>query len=190
LVGGLNHSCASSNFIGILLLIAVVILLAALVLLMIPWPDWGSEPPPSFIEIENIDDRDENTYSLNYDSRVMLIHRGDHRIENDRLSAVFYRNGKKVNANIATMNGHRFIPTRHYGVERLGGSGSSGTYWDPDERICIDFSDRTFRDGDEVRVDIVDRPTGTVISRHMVIAGMPARRVAQLVLVRGSFRLV
>jgi hypothetical protein len=67
------------------------------------------------------------------------------------------------------MNGHDFISTSHTGIQWIGGSGSAGATWTPGEQICIDFSDGTFRPGDKVQMDIIDKISNITISRYMGI---------------------
>ena len=48
----------------------------------------------------------------------------------------------------------------------MGGLGCSGLYWDPKEKIAIDFSDNTFHSGDIIRVDIFRKESGELVSRY------------------------
>jgi len=165
---------AVSHTQAVILLIAITILLALLVLLMLRFPEFSwnapSEPPEIIIitSVYHVSDRPPN--AMNYDSRVILRHNGTERLENDALAAAFYRNEEPVNCRIETLNGHLFISTRHYGVEVMWGSGCSGTYWNPGEKTGIDFTDGTFRPGDRVRVDVIEKSTGNVVSRHTFTA--------------------
>jgi len=158
---------AVSPQIGTILLIAITVLLAALVILMFHFPDFSNpiRPTPSFLEISGVYHIDEHG-ALNYDSRVILLHNGTERLENGGLRAEFFRNGTKILAVIETMNGNEFISTHHYGVQTMGGLGCSGLYWDPKEKIAIDFSDNTFHIGDTIRVDIFMKESGDLVSRH------------------------
>jgi hypothetical protein len=160
---------ATSHTTATLLLVAITILLAVLVLLMFRMPALDWDNPPSFLEIQAIYSTNEHGM-LNYDSRVLLCHKGTNSLENDQLRPVFYRNGFVVPCQISTMNGHRFIPTVHIGVQTMSGLGCSGETWAPGEKILIDFTDGTFRPGDRVRMDVIDKPTGSVVSRHSYTA--------------------
>jgi hypothetical protein len=148
-------------------MVAICILLAALVMLMFKFPVFAAPNPltPSFIEICGIYHTDE-TGILNYDSRVILLHNGSERLGNADLRAEFYRNGVKIPAVIETMNGNNFIPTHHYGVQTMGGLGCTGQFWNPKEKISIDFTDKTFHPGDTVRVDIFSKKSGMLVSRY------------------------
>lgn len=163
---------AESQPIAIILLIAITILLALLVLLMfhLPAMAWGYGPPPVFIITGVYHTSDQYPYPMNFDSRVVLLHNGSVEMDNDALQANFYRNNMPLPAMITTLNGYQFIQTRHFGVQWIGGSGCSGTTWAPDERLVIDFTDGTFRPGDVIRVDIIQRQNGAVISRHTYTA--------------------
>jgi hypothetical protein len=160
----------SSYQIGIILLVAITCLLALIVLLMLqiqPFT-WNMEKEiPVIFTITSIKSIDELTGQQNYDSRVLLFHSGNEDIQNKNLKAKFLKNGQPVSCTIATMNGHDFISTSHYGVQWMGGSGCSGATWSPGEQICIDFSDGTFHPGDSVQMDIIDKGTNITISRHV-----------------------
>lgn len=158
---------AVSPQIGTILLVAICILLAALIILMCQFPDFSIQvhPTPSFIEIAGVYHTDERGV-LNYDSRVILLHNGSERLRNANLRAEFFRNGTRIQAVIETMNGNDFISTHHFGVQTMGGLGCSGQYWDPQEKIALDFSDRTFHPGESIRVDIFWKASGELVSRY------------------------
>lgn len=161
---GISHGIAT------ILLIAITILLAALVLLLFHLPSFDNfEYVPSFIEINHV-------YHLNdrgimtYDSRLILLHNGTIRLENDSLNASFFRNGDRVPCVISTLNGHNFISTHHFGIQTMGGMGCSGMFWEPHARIAIDFTDGTFRPGDAIRVEIYSKTANRLISRYSYVA--------------------
>jgi hypothetical protein len=150
-------------------MVTVTVLLALLVLLLMniqlfAWA--GGTGVPEIFKITAIEDTDELTGHLNFDSRVILLHTGDKTYQNRNLTAKFFKNGQMIPTSIITMDGHDFISTSHYGIQWMGGTGCSGTTWSPGERICIDFTDGTFHFGDSVRVDIMDKTGGILISRH------------------------
>jgi len=157
---------AVSPQIGVILMIAICVLLAALVILMFRLPVFAvpNNITPSYLEICGIYHTDEHGI-LNYDSRVILLHNGSERLENAGLRAEFFRNGIKIPATIETLNGNKFIASHHFGVQTMGGLGCSGKFWNPKEKIAIDFSDKTFHPGDTVRVDIYMKGSGELISR-------------------------
>jgi hypothetical protein len=163
---------ASSYQIGVILLVAITFLLALLVLLMVLIQPlaWSMEKDiPVIFTITSIKSVDELTGYLNYDSRVLLLHTGKGDIQNKNLKARFLKNGQLVSCSITTMNGHDFISTSHTGVQWMGGSGCSGATWSPGEQICIDFSDGTFHPGDRVQMDVIDKSTNEIVSRHVYI---------------------
>lgn len=162
---------AASQPIAIILLVAITILIAALVLLLINLPsfDMGTIVTPSFLQILRVFHTDETGHH-NYDSRVILINKGEITFVNKDLKAEFFRNGTKIPAMVETLNGDLFISTHHYGVQTMGGLGCSGPTWLPGEKISIDFSDGTFHPGDRIRMDIIEKPAGKLISSHAFIA--------------------
>ena len=151
-------------------MVAITIILASLVYLMFQFPNMEIFKPPSFLEITNVYSTNEAGIA-NYDSRVLLYHHGTEQLENDRLTALFYVNDQKLNSRISTMNGHNFIPTVHIGIQTMGGSGCTGAWWDPGEQIMIDFTDGTFHPGDNIRFEVYQKPSGTLISSYTYTAG-------------------
>jgi hypothetical protein len=148
-------------------MVAITFLLALMISFMIPNMEMFKQP--SFLEIKKVYSSNEAGI-LNYDSRVLLYHHGTERLENDRLMASFYRNDQKLNCRISTMNGHNFIPTVHVGIQTMAGSGCTGTWWEPGEQIMIDFSDGTFHPGDNIRFEVNQKPSGTLISSYNYVA--------------------
>lgn len=146
-------------------MVAITILLASLVYLMFQIPTMELYKPPSFLEIKKVYSTNEAGI-INYDSRVLLYHHGTEQLENDRLTASFYRNDQKMGCRISTMNGHNFIPTVHIGIQTMGGSGCTGTWWKPGEQIMIDFTDGTFHPGDRIRFEVNQKPSGVLISSY------------------------
>ncbi len=162
---------------GVLILIAVTIIVAAILLVLllglipnIEWPPVPPPPPPLII-LAVFHESDEYPHAVNYDSRVILYHNGTEPYENDRLTARFFRNGAAISpCVIETLHGESFIPTHHYGVEKMWGSGCCDDYWNPGEKIGIDFTDGTIRPEDLITVGIFDRDTGEKVSRHSYAA--------------------
>ncbi|MDH7593487.1 MAG: hypothetical protein QHG99_03915 [Methanomicrobiales archaeon] len=164
-----NSQEATSPTIANVLLVAITIILAILVLLLfsLPYFSYFAEPP-RIIEIKAIYHSSEIApYQLNYDSRVVLLHNGSEYLLNDHIRAEIFLNGVRIPAVVDTLNGHHFIATRHYGVQWIGGSGCSGDYWQPGEKLVIDLADGTIHEQDEVRVDIIERATNRTISRDI-----------------------
>ncbi|MBN1194368.1 MAG: hypothetical protein JXA08_03320 [Methanomicrobiaceae archaeon] len=164
---------ASSQVTATILLVGLTIVLALLVLLFFKLPalSWGSPAPPAVFVVCFIGHYDEtHPTHLNYDSRIVLEHRGTTDVENSMLSAEIYANDALLPCRIETMNGHDFISTPHYGVQRMWGSGCSSLVWRPGEKTGVDLADGSIHPGDTIRVDILQNPTGVVISRHSCIA--------------------
>jgi hypothetical protein len=150
-------------------MVAITILLALLVYLLFQMPNMEIYKPPSFLEIKKVFCINEAGIN-NFDSRVLLFHHGTEKLENDRLTASFFRNGQKLNCRISTLNGHNFIPTVHIGIQTIAGSGCTGTWWEPGEQIMIDFTDGTFHPGDSIRFEVYKKPSGTLISSYTAVA--------------------
>jgi len=164
----MKRDSATSHAMGIILMVVITLIVAAILVAMIlSMPLLQYSFTPTIFTITSIQSADEITQQLNHDSRVIILHTGTAIYQNKNLKAQFYKNGVQVNANIGTMNGHDFISTSHTGVQWMGGMGCSGATWTPGEMTGIDFSDGTFHPGDSVRVDIIDKSTNQVISRHI-----------------------
>jgi hypothetical protein len=154
---------ASSHPIATMLMILLVVLLAAIVLAMVmlmPVIAWEDKGVPSIFKILSV------THDADYASIVVLQHTGITPYQNDQLNAKFYKNGEPVSCNIVTFHGDFFVSTHHYGVENMGGSGCSGSTWLPNEKVSLNFSDKTFHPGDLVMAEIYDTTTDLIISRH------------------------
>jgi hypothetical protein len=165
----MNGDIAGSNSIGTILIVLITLILAALVLLLfhIPSLEFNISPIPAIFIITSIENIDEITGIMNYDSRLILLHSGSLNYNNGNLKASLFKNGQPVNCNIETMNGHDFISTSHFGIQWMGGAGCSDTSWTPGEMTAIDFTDGTFQPGDSVQIDIIDNTTAQIISRHV-----------------------
>lgn len=155
---------AVSSPVGTILMVALTILLAAL-MLFIMFPSLFDAAVPSPIQITAVRHYDEQTGRLNFDSRVILVYKGEKRLNNTCLRAVFYRNEQQVPAVISTLNGYQFINTVHTGVQWIGGEGCRDGGWCPDQMVSIDLADHTFIPGDVVRLDVIEMPGNQVISR-------------------------
>lgn len=166
------HETAVSPIIGALLMVALVVLLA---LILLSLPHLCDPLPPTAIEVVLIHDYNEKGTVLNYDSRVLLRYLGTERLPNRPLSARFYVDDRLIKSEISTFHGESFIPTHHYGVERMEGLGCQGELWVPGAFVLIDIKDGTFRPGQAVRLDVADARTGCVISRDYYRATGPVR---------------
>ncbi|UUX92940.1 hypothetical protein [Methanoplanus endosymbiosus] len=145
-----------------ILLVLITIILAALVLLMIPELDFyqPEDEPPVIFEIMVIYSEEPD-----YDSRIILRNTGINMYENRLLSAeIHLSRGDKV-CQVETFNGHDFIPTHHFGVQTMGGSGCCDNYWCTREKIALDLSDKSIRTGDVVEIEFYSGESTDVISR-------------------------
>jgi hypothetical protein len=150
-------------------MLVVTLILAALVLLMLWLPYFYDPSVPAIFKITNIRHTNEHGV-LNYDSYMVVTNTGTTGYSNQNLYALTYRNGELLECSISTMNGYAYIPTHHYQIQTLGGPGSRGRIWDPDEMIAIDYRDRTFHPGDVVTFEVYDAVTSQIISRHSYTA--------------------
>ncbi len=155
-----------------LLMVAITVILAIILLLMLlsMLPTWSwAEPPQPPIVITGISHVSPATGLMTHASRITLKNNGSTIYENDCLKAVFYVDGVKA-CTIQTLNGHLLISSHHYGVKTLGNEGCRTPFWNPGEEMIADLTDGTFYPGAEVTLQIVDKLTGKVISKHTVIA--------------------
>ena len=162
-------SRAISPVIGAMLLVGMTVVLSALVYLM-------AAGLPASLQIDSVEQMqyieitavyhqdDEYTHALNYDSRVLLTHKGTRELENDDLRALVFRDGTQLNCRIDTLNGLKVQSTPHTGLSRLYGPGSQGKTWVPGETLTIDLNNGTLHPGDELRIDIFSKSANHVIS--------------------------
>lgn len=162
---------AASDSLGTILMVAITIIIAALLLIIclgfLLFPDFRISAIPEIFVITSVIHVDDETHHMNYDSRLIVKNAGTQSFKNAGLSATIYRNGKPQGCIISTLNGHDFISTVHYGVQWIGYAGVDGETWLPGEMSAIDLTDGTFRPGDVAQLDIIDKSTGEVISRHV-----------------------
>ena len=167
----MKNEDGSSHTIAIILLVAITIILFVLILLFclrfFPMFEWKITTIPAIFVITNVVHVDDYNGKLNYDSRLIITHKGTISYKNSNLKATIYRNGKPLNCVIGTLNGNEFIKTVHYGVQWIGYAGCSGATWAPGEMSAIDLTDGTFHPGDTAQIDIIDKSTNQVISRHV-----------------------
>jgi flagellin-like protein len=155
-----------SPVIGTILLVGITVVLSAAVWLLAFSGQPAAIDPPRFqyIHIVAIYHPGDPLVPPCDDSCILLIHRGTAPLENDRISALILGNDEAIRANITTLNGKKFLPTKHTGVKNLGGAGSRGPAWNPGEEIYIDLKEDLVMAGDLVTVRIIDRDSNLVIS--------------------------
>jgi hypothetical protein len=149
-----------------MLLVGMTVVLSALVyLLVLSAPPVGIDPSRfQYIRIMEIRHPGDPASPPCDDSCLLLIHDGNAPLDNDRLSALVLGNDRTLKANVTTLNGYKFLSTKHTGVKNLGGAGSRGSTWAPGEEIYIDLKEDLIRAGDLVTVRIIDRDSQLVIS--------------------------
>lgn len=155
-----------------LLMVALTIILAALLLLMLlaMIPSWSwAEPAQPPVIITDIIHTSTETGKMKHASRVFLLNNGSTVYKNDDLRAVFYRNGQLA-AIVQTLNGYLLIKSHHDGVRYLRYEGCRSPYWNPGEEMEVDLTDGTLIPGVKVTVEIIDKKTEKVISKHTVVA--------------------
>ncbi len=150
-------------------MVTITILLALLAYLMFQIPHMEIYKPPSFLEIKKVYSTNE-AGTMNYDSRVSSIIMVQSNWRMTVLRLHFLEITRNWIAVSGTMNGHNFIPTVHIGIQTMGGSGCTGTWWEPGEQIMIDFTDGTFHPGDTIRFEVYQKPSGALISSYTHIA--------------------
>jgi hypothetical protein len=164
---------ATSVVIGVILTLAITVALAALVLLMVPqMPHLGQEPDvPAIFTITKIRHTDQYE-RMTFESRVILKNTAKTGYPNWNLYVITYVNGKKIPAEILTLNADEQIhDTHHHGVQVLEGEGAEGSrakgnaVWTSGERLAIDYNDRTIHPEDSVTIEIYDATTKKIISR-------------------------
>ncbi|MCK9318581.1 type IV pilin, partial [Methanoculleus sp.] len=163
-----GSDCALSHTHATLLMVVITIILAALVLLMVlaMIPSWSwAEPSLPPIIITGVSHASGETGKVTYASRIFLLNNDSTVYENDRLKAVFYRDGQRTSS-VQTLNGHLLISSRHDGVKYIEGEGCRSLYWNPGEEMVVDLTDKTLVPGVMVTVEIVDKQTEKVISKH------------------------
>ena len=153
-------------------MVAITVILAIILLLMLlaMIPSWSwAEPGLPPIVITEIAHTSGATGKLTYAGRVYLLNNGSTIYENDRLQAIFYRDGWRF-CTVQTLNGHLLIPSHHYGVRYIKGEGCRSPYWNPGEVMEIDLADRNIVPGVMITVEIIDKQTNKMISKHTVKA--------------------
>ena len=138
--------------------------LAVLILLLCHIPNFAlpDTEAPAIFKITNIRHTNENGI-LNYDSYMVVINSGEITYNTQNLYAKTYRNGILLDSVITTMNGHDFISSHHFGIQYI--VGMTGQKWNSQQRIGIDFKDRTFHPDDVVIFEVYDITTDQIISR-------------------------
>ena len=158
-----TNSEANSQVLAVLLTVAIVIILAMVVLLWamslempdVPFPS----KTPAIFEIRQL-----KSTAPNYEGQITLYHGGKTDYLNSDLYAEIYRNDVLLPCRIETFRGTDFIPTHHYHVKTISGSGCRNDYWRKGEKVAIDITDGLIRPGDRIRVDVFSKTDNSRIS--------------------------
>jgi|GEM_PF-467849 len=145
---------------GTILMVAIAVLLGILLLALFLGlfsPNhFNQSLAPEIIKIIGI-----NHGGSKLESRVTIRSFAAEELENDTLMAIIRVNGEKLLARILTLHGTDFIPTHHYGVKTIGGSGCRGHLFSPRETIVIDLKNGYIRPGDVVELVIYKKSDDT-----------------------------
>jgi len=149
-----------SPVIAILLLIALTLILCAIFfasLMNYCYISSGpfSSDPPEILAIESVKHYNNNG-KLTFASNVTLRNIGTNKLWNSDYRAEIFINDKKQFIVINTLKADEFIPTQHYGIKNLFGSGPTGYEWEPGNSGVLDLEDRTLHPGDLLQIDIID----------------------------------
>jgi hypothetical protein len=156
----MRYDEAESTTHGNILMVVIVVIIAAIILALLlgflPVQNNESLAPP-YIQIISVN------HGTKYESQIAIRSFAQEELENDKLRAKIFVNDEELLACIYTLHGYNFIPTRHYGVKYIGGSGCKGTYFSPRESIVIDLKNGYIHPGDEVTLYIYQKYDGNVV---------------------------
>lgn len=148
---------ADSPVIGIILIIALLFILFLILLLYLTGMLSGFYGQvtlaPPLIQVTSVLHYTPDG-EMKLASRVAIMNTDTKEYKNRDLIAVFYRNKKKLYAVINTLHGEGFIPTQHFGVSTISGSGCKGEYFSPGEGILIDLKNGYYAPGNLVEMRV------------------------------------
>jgi len=159
-----------SPVIAELLLLALALILCALLAAclmnysctpLVPSPS----EPPEILAIVSVDHY--NDKKLTFASKVKLRNIGTKPLVNQNYSAEVYINDVKQYVIINTLQAHDFIDTHHFGISTISGSGPTGYEWEPGNSGDFDLLDSMVQPGCTLRIDIIRKEDGKVISRSI-----------------------
>lgn len=167
----IQYERADTTTHGTILMVAIVVLLGILLLALFLGffsPNlFHQSLAPEIIKIVGI-----NHGGNKLESRVTIRSFATEELDNDTLIAIIHVNGEKLIAQILTLHGTDFIPTHHYGVKTIGGSGCRGQFFSPKETIVIDLKNGYIRPRDVVELIIYKKsddtsayPVGNLLDR-------------------------
>ncbi len=160
-----------SPVIATLLLIAVIIILCAVLaacLMNYYCTSSGLSPsdPPEILAIESVKHYN-NDGKLTFASNVTLRNIGTEPLWNSDYRAEVYIDDTKQFVIINTLKADEFIPTQHFGIKSIFGSGPTGYEWEPGNSGVFDLMDGMVQPGFTLRIDILRKEGGEVISRSI-----------------------
>lgn len=165
-----------SPVIATLLLIALTLILCVILaacLMNYCYTSLGPSPsePPEILAIESVKHYN-NDGKLTFASNVTLRNIGTEPLWNSDYSAEVYIDDTKQFVIINTLKADEFIPTHHYGIKNLFGSGPTGYEWEPGNSGVLDLLNGMVQPGFTLRIDIIDNNTSSpsysqVISRSV-----------------------
>ncbi len=160
-----------SPAIATLLIIALTLILCAILAACLMHYSYtslvpSSSNPPEILAIESVKHYNNNG-QLTYASNVTLRNIGTEPLWNSNYSAEVYIDDTKQFVIINTLKADEFIPTHHYGIKNLFGSGPTGYEWEPGNSGILDLEDGTIQPGFTLRIDIIRKEDGEVISRSI-----------------------
>lgn len=161
--------CADSNVISTILLVVLTIILAVILCTIAVgfFSDYSNafhHDSPEILKITHVFTPKE----LGSDTgvwNVKLTHVGYEEFFNSEYNASVYINGiKKTLIVIDTLNAHEFIPTHHYGVQRIQGAGPASYVWYPGQSGNILIAHDEINYGDLLKIEIYNKLNGNLYS--------------------------
>jgi len=159
-----------SPVIATLLLIALILILCAVLAACLMNYCYTSSvipllSPPEILAIESVDHYDDE--KLVFASKVTLRNIGTDPLWNSDYSAKVYINGEEQFIIIKTLRADEFIPTQHFGIQLLYGTGPTGYEWTPGNIGVFDLKNGMVQPGFTLQIDIIRKEDGEVISRSI-----------------------
>ena len=120
---------------------------------------------PEILAIQSVDHYNNETKT--FASIVKLKNIGAKPLWNSDYSAEVYVDNIKQFVIIDTLQAHDFISTEHFGIKSISGSGPVGDDWEIGNSGYFDLKDGMVQPGCLLRIDIIRKEDGVVISRSI-----------------------
>lgn len=147
---------AGSSIQGNILMLTIVVIMGSVLLFLVmglfSLDLFHDSLAPPIIKIIGI-----NHNGAKFESQVVIRSFSPDELDNNLLMARLKVNGDYLLAHIYTLHGYDFIPTRHFGVKNIGGSGCSGQFFSPGETIVIDLKNGYIHPGDIIELRIYQK---------------------------------